>query len=195
MTWDAMQSFTAKRDQDSEDEIWFVQHPPVYTLGLNGKPEHVLDKGDIPVIKCDRGGQVTYHGPGQLLVYFMLDLQARGIGVKSLVHKMEGMVIEVLRGYGLKPKRRKGAPGVYVGDAKIAALGLRIKHGCSYHGLSLNVDMDLEPFQRINPCGFEGLKAVQVVDLCPGVTYNRVVRDMKDVIIRYFLNESLPAAA
>jgi len=195
MTWDAMKSFTARRDEESEDEVWFVQHPPVYTLGLNGKSHHILDKGDIPVVHCDRGGQVTYHGPGQLLVYFLLDIQARGLGVKQFVHDMESIVISVLQRYGLQASRRDNAPGVYVGDAKIAALGLRIKHGCTYHGLSLNVDMDLEPFSRINPCGFEGLNSVQVVELCPGVTYNRVVRDMKDVIIRYFLDEPLQVVA
>lgn len=195
MTWDAMKSFTARRDQESEDEVWFVQHPPVYTLGLNGKSHHILNKGDIPVIHCDRGGQVTYHGPGQLLVYFLLDINARGLGVKQFVHDMESIVITVLQRYGVQAERRENAPGVYVGDAKIAALGLRIKHGCSYHGLSLNVDMDLEPFSRINPCGFEGLKSVQVVDLCPNISYNRVVRDMKDVIIRYFLDEPFLAVA
>jgi len=195
MTWDAMKSFTAHRDEGVEDEIWMVQHPPVFTLGLNGKSHHILDQGEIPVVHCDRGGQVTYHGPGQLMVYFLLDLKARGLGVKQFVHDLEEIVISVLSRYGLKPQRRENAPGVYVDDAKIAALGLRIKHGCCYHGLSLNVDMDLEPFERINPCGFEGLKSAQVVDLCPDVTYNRVVRDMKNAIIRYFLEESLQAAA
>jgi len=195
MTWDAMKSFTARRDEDSEDEIWMVQHPPVYTLGLNGKTQHILDKGEIPVIRSDRGGQVTYHGPGQLIVYFMLDMNARNLGVKQFVSDMESLVIAVLQRYGLHPERKEKAPGVYVDDAKIAALGLRVKHGCSYHGLSLNVEMDLEPFYRINPCGFTGLASTQVTELCPDISYNRVVRDMKDVIIRYFLNEPLQKAA
>jgi lipoyl(octanoyl) transferase len=155
--WREMQNFTDSRIDDTTDEIWLVQHPPVFTLGLNGKPEHILAPGDIPVVNCDRGGQVTYHGPGQLVVYLLLDLRRRELGVKALVHKMEQAIIDLLAEQGISGERREGAPGIYVDDAKIAALGLRVRRGCCYHGLSLNIDMDLEPFSRINPCGFEGL--------------------------------------
>lgn len=191
MTWSGMRDFTERRTRATEDEIWLVQHPPVFTLGLNGKESHVLERGDIPLVHSDRGGQVTYHGPGQLLVYFLVDLQRRGWGVRYFVSSMEQLVIDLLQRYGIQAERRENAPGVYVGEAKIAALGLRVKHGCCYHGLSLNVDMDLKPFSRINPCGFPGLKATQVVDLVAGVTYNRVLRDLKDILIQYFLDQQI----
>ena len=191
MTWSGMKDFTLHRNDDTEDEIWFVQHPPVFTLGLNGKENHILDRGEIPLVHCDRGGQVTYHGPGQLLVYFLLDLRRRGWGVRYFVNNMEQLVIDLLRRYEIDAERRDNAPGVYVGQAKIAALGLRVKRGRCYHGLSLNVDMDLQPFSRINPCGFPGLAATQVVDLVEGVSYNRVLRDMKDVIIQHFLDQQI----
>jgi len=161
-TWHKMQRFTETRTADTPDEIWLLEHPPVFTLGLNGKREHILDAGHIPVVQCDRGGQVTYHGPGQLIIYLLLDLRRREQGVKALVHKMEQAIIDLLAEQGIEGQRRAGAPGIYVGDAKIAALGLRIRKGCSYHGLSLNVDMDLRPFSRINPCGYEGLAADQL---------------------------------
>lgn len=157
-----MQHFTDTRTPDTTDEIWLLEHPPVFTLGLNGKPEHILDAGDIPVVQCDRGGQVTYHGPGQLIAYLLLDMRRHELGVKALVSMIEQAVINLLEEYKIHGQRREGAPGIYVEDAKIAALGLRIRKGCSYHGLSLNVDMDLAPFSRINPCGFEGLAADQV---------------------------------
>lgn len=160
--WQEMQAFTESRNAQTADEIWLVQHPPVFTLGLNGKPEHILDAGDIPVVECDRGGQVTYHGPGQLVVYLLLDLRRRELGVKALVHKMEQAIIDLLAEYQITSERREGAPGIYVDDAKIAALGLRVRRGCCYHGLSLNVDMDLQPFSRINPCGFESLVCDQL---------------------------------
>jgi lipoyl(octanoyl) transferase len=160
--WQNMQEFTANRDETTRDELWVVEHNPVYTLGLNGKPEHILDAGGIPVVKCDRGGQVTYHGPGQLVVYVLLDLRRRNLGVKSLVHLLEQAVMDLLKHYALATERKAGAPGVYLNGEKIAALGLRVRRGCSYHGLSLNVDMDLEPFRRINPCGYKGLKTTQV---------------------------------
>jgi len=164
--WQEMQDFTDARSADTADEIWLLEHPPVFTLGLNGKSEHVLDAGDIPLVNCDRGGQVTYHGPGQIIVYLLLDLRRRELGVKSLVHKIEQAVIDVLQENGISGQRREGAPGIYVDDAKIAALGLRVRRGCCYHGLSLNVDMDLQPFSRINPCGYAGLASTQLKQQC-----------------------------
>ncbi|VAX14696.1 Octanoate-[acyl-carrier-protein]-protein-N-octanoyltransferase [hydrothermal vent metagenome] len=163
--WRAMQSFTRKRTADSPDELWLVEHPAIFTLGLNGKREHLLEPGSIPVIDVDRGGQVTYHGPGQLLLYPLLDLQRHQLGVRQLVSLLEQLVIDLLANYQLTAQNRTDAPGVYVGEAKIAALGLRIKHGCSYHGMALNINMDLEPFNRINPCGYENMPVTQCVDL------------------------------
>lgn len=167
-TWRAMQRFTAERTADTLDEIWLVQHPPTYTQGQAGKPEHLLHQTDIPVVKIDRGGQITYHGPGQIVAYLLLDLHRWKINVRELVRLMEKAVIDLLAEYGVAAEGRVDAPGVYVGDAKIAALGLKIKKGCSYHGLSFNVDMDLSPFDNINPCGYEGLRVTQAVAL--GVT-------------------------
>ncbi|NCS65788.1 MAG: octanoyltransferase [Hydrogenophilaceae bacterium CG1_02_62_390] len=164
-TWRAMQSFTAERGPDTPDELWLLEHPPVFTLGQAGKREHILTDLGIPVIAIDRGGQVTYHGPGQVVVYVLLDLRRRGYGVKELVRRLEQAVIDLLAGFGVVAERRAGAPGVYVNEAKIAALGLRIKNGCSYHGLVLNVAMDLTPFSAINPCGYEGLAVTQTSDL------------------------------
>lgn len=164
--WHAMQHFTANRDQQTLDEIWWVEHPPVFTLGLNGKAEHLLNTAEIPVVQIDRGGQVTYHGPGQLIFYLLIDLQRRHIGVRQLVTYMEQAIIEVLAEYSIVGNPRKDAPGVYVDDAKIAALGLRIRHGCSYHGLSLNVEMDLSPFTRINPCGYKDMPVTQMSSFC-----------------------------
>ena len=163
--WSAMQDFTNHRDKTTTDELWLVQHPPVFTQGLAGKAEHVLAAGDIPVIQVDRGGQVTYHGPGQIVAYPLLDLRRHGIGVKSLVHGIEQAVIDVLTQYNIDACRKQKAPGVYVNGAKIAALGLKIRKGCSYHGLAFNIDMDLSPFACINPCGFSGLKVIQLCDL------------------------------
>jgi len=163
--WHEMQRFTANRDETTDDELWLVEHPPVFTLGLNGKAHHLLNPGDIPVINADRGGQVTYHGPGQIVLYCLLDLERLGIGVQQLVQKIEQAIIILLAKYDISSQARRDAPGVYVDGAKIAALGLRIKRGKSYHGLSLNVDMDLEPFSRINPCGYEGMAVTQLTDL------------------------------
>jgi len=163
--WQAMQRFTDARDETTCDELWLVEHPPVFTVGLNGKPEHLLTPGDIPVVKVDRGGQVTYHGPGQIVLYFLLDLRRRKIGVRELVTLMEQSVINLLAFYGITAISRSDAPGVYVNGAKIAALGLRVRRGCSYHGLALNVDLDLEPFARINPCGYPGLAVTQLRDM------------------------------
>jgi lipoyl(octanoyl) transferase len=162
-TWRAMQRFTAERTADTVDEIWLVQHPPTYTQGQAGKPEHLLNPTDIPVVKIDRGGQITYHGPGQIVAYLLLDLRRWKINVRELVRLMEQAVIDLLAEYGVKAEGREEAPGVYVGDAKIAALGLKIKNGCSYHGLAFNVDMDLTPFANINPCGYEGLQVTQCI--------------------------------
>jgi len=164
-TWRAMQEFTASRTPESPDELWIVEHPPVYTLGQAGKPEHILEDVGIPVVRIDRGGQVTYHGPGQVVIYLLLDLARLKIKVRELVTTIEQGVIDFLAAHDVVAERRAGAPGVYVGDAKIAALGLKIKNGCSYHGLSLNVDMDLSPFTAINPCGYAGLKVTQTRDL------------------------------
>ncbi len=163
-TWQAMLAFTQQRTAETPDEIWIVEHDPVFTLGQAGKPEHLLNDVGIPVVKIDRGGQITYHGPGQLVVYLLLDLSRLKIKVRELVTAIEQAVIDFLATHGLTAERRSGAPGVYVGEAKIAALGLKIKNGCSYHGLSLNVDMDLSPFTAINPCGYAGLKVVQTKD-------------------------------
>lgn len=163
--WHDMQTFTGQRDTATQDELWLLEHQPVYTLGMNGKAEHVLAPGTIPVVSIDRGGQVTYHGPGQLVAYVMLDLRRLGIGIRGLVDILERSVIDWLSEQGISAQARRDAPGVYVDGAKIAALGLRVKRGCSYHGLAFNVDMDLEPFSRINPCGYEGLPVTQVKDL------------------------------
>ena len=163
-TWQAMMAFTSARQAETPDELWIVEHPPVYTLGQAGKPEHILQDVGIPIVKIDRGGQVTYHGPGQVVIYLLLDLARRKIKVRELVTAIEQAVIDFLAAHSIAAERRDGAPGVYVGDAKIAALGLKIKNGCSYHGLSLNVDMDLSPFTAINPCGYAGLKVIQTKD-------------------------------
>lgn len=163
--WRAMQAFTRTRGPQTADELWFVEHPAVFTLGLAAKPEHVLDAGAIPVVRIDRGGQVTWHGPGQLVAYVLLDLRRAGYGVKELVRRLEQSVIDLLAGYGVEAARQAGMPGVYVGGAKIAAVGLRVSRGCSFHGIALNVDADLGAFSRINPCGYPGLAATRLADL------------------------------
>ena len=160
----AMKRHTDTRDDATADEIWALEHPPVYTLGLAGRMEHVHSPDGIPVVKSDRGGQVTYHGPGQLVVYTLLDLRRLGIPPRALVQRLEQAIIDLLRELGLGGDRRAGAPGIYLGDSKIAALGLRIRRGCSYHGLALNVNMDLDPFQGIDPCGYRGLRVTQLAD-------------------------------
>ena len=164
-TLEAMRSLTAERNEQSPDEIWLLQHPRVFTQGQAGKPEHLLAPGDIPVIQVERGGQVTYHGPGQLVAYLMLDLRRRKLGVRELVTAMEQALVDVLAGYGIEAAPKADAPGVYVAGDKIASLGLRVRNGCSFHGLALNVDMDMAPFLRINPCGYAGLKMIQLRDL------------------------------
>lgn len=164
-TWRAMQLFTDARGADTPDEIWFLEHPPVFTLGLNGKREHLLAPGDIPVVQIDRGGQVTYHGPGQLVVYPLLDLRRLGLGVRELVTALENAVIRTAASWDISAAARRDAPGVYVEGRKLASLGLRIRRGSSYHGLAFNVSMDLEPFRRINPCGFANLEVTDLATL------------------------------
>ena len=163
--WHAMQDFTDTRDNETTDEIWLVEHEPVFTQGQAGKAEHILSAGDIPVVQVDRGGQITYHGPGQIVAYPLIDLRRLGIGVRQLVCKIEQAMIDTLAEWNITAQRHEGAPGVYVGDAKIAALGLRVRRGCSFHGLAFNIAMDLSPFQRINPCGYRGLAVTQMADL------------------------------
>lgn len=162
---ESMRAFTDQRDESTADELWMLEHEPVFTLGQAGRMEHVLAAGSIPVIKVERGGQVTYHGPGQIVAYPLFDLRRLGMGVRELVNRIEQAIIDTLEHWNIVAVRRPGAPGVYVGDAKIGALGLRVRRGCSFHGLAFNVNMDLEPFLRINPCGYQGLRVTQVVDL------------------------------
>ena len=163
--WQAMQQFTDQRNADSVDEIWLLEHSPVFTQGQAGKAEHLLFPGEIPVVQVDRGGQVTYHGPGQLVAYVLLDIKRRNLGVRQLVTMLEQILIQLLAGHGIEAKARPDAPGVYVNGAKIASLGLRVRKGCTFHGLALNVNMDMEPFNRINPCGYAGMQMVQSSEL------------------------------
>jgi lipoyl(octanoyl) transferase len=163
--WHDMQAFTESRSDNTPDELWFLEHPPVFTLGRNGKLEHLHDTGNIPVISVDRGGQVTYHGPGQMIAYPLLNIKRRQLGVQLLVRILEQAVIDLLSDYSLQAQRREQAPGVYIDNRKLAALGLRIRRGCSFHGLSLNVDMDLSPFAMIDPCGYSGLEVTQLREL------------------------------
>lgn len=183
-TWRAMLDFTIARTAETPDEIWIVEHPPVFTLGQAGKPEHLLTDIGIPVVKIDRGGQITYHGPGQVVIYLLLDLSRLKIKVRELVTAIEQAVIDFLAAHGVTADRLAGAPGVYVGDAKIAALGLKIKNGCSYHGLSLNVDMDISPFTAINPCGYAGLKVVQTKDFNILLTAEQAGEQLTQYLLR-----------
>ena len=164
--WAQMQSFTAARRPDTADEIWFVEHPPVFTLGMRGDRSHLIAPGDIPVVQIDRGGQVTYHGPGQLVVYVLLDVRRRQLSVRNLVQALESAVVDTVAAYGVNAAPRRDAPGVYVAGKKLAAIGLRVRRNGSYHWLAVNVSMDLTPFQRIHPCGFEDLEVTQLADLC-----------------------------
>ena len=175
--WNAMREFTATRNEETADQIWLLTHKPVFTQGQAGKPEHLLNTAEIPVVQIDRGGQVTYHGPGQLVAYVLIDVRRAGLGVRELVECIELSVIDVLAQFGIVGESQRKAPGVYVKGAKIAALGLRIRHGCSYHGLSFNADMDLSPFRRINPCGYEGMPVTQLRALLPA---NADVSDLLD---------------
>jgi lipoyl(octanoyl) transferase len=163
--WRAMQRFTDTRTPETADEIWFTEHPPVFTLGLNASPEHLLATGDIPVVQIDRGGQVTYHGPGMLMIYPLIDIKRLGLGVRDLVTALEQSVVDLAAGYGIDARAKPDAPGVYVADTKFASVGLRIRRGASYHGMALNVRVDLEPFLRINPCGYAGLEMTDLATL------------------------------
>ncbi|XVK50236.1 lipoyl(octanoyl) transferase LipB [Jeongeupia wiesaeckerbachi] len=187
-TWHAMQAFTDTRTATTPDEVWLLEHPPVFTLGQAGKPEHILQRGDIPIVKIDRGGQVTYHGPGQLVAYTLLDLRRLGFGVRELVRRLENSVVSLLADYDIAAYGKVDAPGVYVkdelGEAKIAALGLRIRNGCCFHGLSFNVNMDLAPFSMINPCGYEGLRVAQLNDFGFAETPATLAGKMADKILQ-----------
>ncbi|WP_150912573.1 lipoyl(octanoyl) transferase LipB [Marinobacter halotolerans] len=182
-TWEAMKAFTSNRGPETTDELWFLEHSRVYTQGQAGKAEHILAPGDIPVIQVDRGGQVTYHGPGQLVVYLMLDLTRRKLGIRALVDAIEQSIVQCLDDFGITAAPRPDAPGVYVGDAKIASLGLRVRRGCSFHGLALNVDMDLEPFARINPCGYAGMPMCQMRDFSAGTDIQSVSEKLIQALI------------
>lgn len=183
--WQAMQRFTDSRDSSTTDQVWMVQHPPVFTQGQAGKPEHLLVPGDIPVVQVDRGGQVTYHGPGQLVVYLLLDVRRLGFGVRELVSRIENALIELLASFGIAAAAKPDAPGVYVEGAKIASLGLRIRRGCSFHGLALNVDMQLEPFQRINPCGYAGLAMTQLCDHASRIELAEVSARLRAQLVKH----------
>lgn len=188
-TWQAMRRFTDQRQADTVSEIWLLQHPPVFTLGQAGKPEHILDSGDIPVVQSDRGGQVTYHGPGQLIVYLMINLKHANTGVRGLVNCMENAVIELLGNYIITASSRSDAPGVYVDDAKIAALGLRVRRGCTYHGLALNMDMNLAPYERINPCGYAGQEITQTSSLGMQINMQQAAHELVSLLaakLNYF---------
>jgi len=195
-TWQAMKQFTAQRNAGTPDEIWLLQHPPVYTQGLAGKPEHLLRASDIPVVKIDRGGQITYHGPGQIVAYLLLDMRRWKLNVRELVRLMEQAVIDLLAQYGVSAHGRKDAPGVYVHDAKIASLGLKIKNGCCYHGMAFNVDMDLTPFANINPCGCAGLRVTQARDAGISASINELQAQLAQNLIhglqQHFLQKAHP---
>ena len=178
--WRAMQEFTDSRDKETTDEIWTVEHPPVFTQGQAGKAEHILAAGDIPVIQVDRGGQVTYHGPGQIVIYPLIDLKRHKMGIKALVHGIEEAIIQTLSQYDVYAQRRENAPGVYVEGKKVASLGLRVRKGCTFHGLAFNIRMDLEPFSRINPCGFLGLEVVQLSEFVNNVDFHQVQNELVD---------------
>lgn len=183
-TFEAMRSFTMTRNEDTLDEIWILEHPPVYTQGQAGKQEHIFHRGKIPIVQSDRGGQVTYHGPGQLVVYFLLDCRRNHIGIRHLVSGIEQLILDTLIIFDIQGHLQCGAPGVYVDQKKIASLGLRIKNHCSYHGLALNVNMDLKPFQDINPCGFQKLSMTQMIDINPQATMDKVLLSFKDCLMR-----------
>lgn len=181
--WREMQAFTSTRLADTIDELWFVEHPPVFTLGVGGKEQHVLDPHNIPVIRSNRGGQVTYHGPGQIIAYTLFNMHRKKIGIRALVSFLENAIIELLARFKIEAYSRKDAPGVYVNDSKIAALGLRISRGYSYHGLSLNVGMDLTPYEWINPCGYQGLRITQLRDLGIEETIVNLKKHLKNIIL------------
>ena len=183
--WKKMKDFTVSRDKNTQDEIWFVEHSSVFTQGQAGKEEHLIAPGNIPVVKVDRGGQVTYHGPGQQVIYFLIDLRRKKMGVRQLVTAIENIIIELLNQYEIKSSAKADAPGVYVDDKKICSLGLKIKRGCSFHGFALNVKMDLEPFLRINPCGYQGLEVTQTSVLSDLNELYEVEKSIKPIIMKY----------
>ena len=185
-TWDAMKKFTDTRANDTPDEIWLLQHPPVYTQGQAGKPEHILNPGNIPIIQSDRGGQVTYHGPGQLVAYVLMDLKRRKLGIRTLVCELERILIRLLHTFGLSATTKPGAPGVYVNNKKIASIGLRVRKGCTYHGIALNIDMDLKPFLGINPCGHKGLNMTQLHEHHPAAPIAQIESKLKALFTTQF---------
>lgn len=183
--WKRMKEFTEKRDSDTSDELWLLEHYPVYTQGQAGKPEHILNSNSIKIVQSDRGGQVTYHGPGQLVAYVLMDIRRRNLGIRTLVARLEEILILVLEHYRITANIRHGAPGVYIGDKKIASIGLRVKNGCTYHGIALNVDMDLSPFLGINPCGFVKMEMTQMSHFHPDIQLEEVSQHF----VQYFLNQ------
>ena len=184
-TWESMQATVLQKDENSVDEIWFLEHKPVFTLGQAGKEENILNSDSIPVVRTDRGGEVTYHGPGQLVVYFMLNLKKRGWGPKKLIEELENLILSLLDGYSINAERKTGAPGIYISDKKVASIGLKIKKGFSYHGISINVDMDLMPFKNINPCGYDSLEMTQLIDHAD-LSMQLVQNDLKVLISNHF---------
>lgn len=189
--WEKMKVFTSERTSDTVDEIWLLEHHSVYTQGQAGKAEHILNPQNIPIVQTDRGGQVTYHGPGQLIAYFLLDCKKNHIGIKQLVNGIENLTIDILKKFDIQAHKQCGAPGVYVNQQKIASLGLRIKNNYSYHGLSINVDMDLSPFQGINPCGFKQLQMVQTSLLNPAATIDAIKTEFNQCIMNYLVEDCL----
>ncbi len=187
-TWQSMVQFTEQRSNTSHDQIWLVEHPPVYTMGLAAKKEHILHSGNIPIVNTDRGGQITYHGPGQIVVYLLIDLKRRNIGIKTLVQTIELSLIKLLNDYSITAHTIDKAPGVYVKNSKIAALGLRVRRNGCYHGLSLNIDMDMTPFSGINPCGYPGLKVIQLKDLKPTISTNNI-KDIQHKLLKHLLTQ------
>ena len=192
-TWRAMQRFTDERTPDTPDEIWLLEHPPVFTLGMNADPAHVLVAGDTEVVRIDRGGQVTYHGPGQLVVYPLLDLRRAGLGVRDLVSALERAVIDYAAELGIDAECRREAPGVYVGGCKLASVGIRVRRGSSYHGIALNVRNDLEPFGRINPCGYAGLEMTRLADLCAVAEVRTAEEGLLPHLLRHLYARAAPA--
>lgn len=189
-TWRAMQRFTDERGSDTPDEIWLLEHPPVFTLGMNASRDHVLAPGEIPVVQIDRGGQVTYHGPGQLVVYPLVDLRRAGLGVRDIVTALERSVIDYAAELGVTAECRRGAPGVYVGDRKLASVGIRVRRGASYHGMALNVSADLEPFRRINPCGYPGLEMTQLAKLSAVRSVSAAAEGLRPYLLRHLYGRS-----
>lgn len=184
--WDDMKRFTSERDENTIDEVWLLEHPPVYTQGQAGKPEHILNTSSIPIVQTDRGGQITYHGPGQLVAYILMDIGRRQMGIRTLVCQLEQLLIVLLKNYNINAETRCGAPGVYVNDKKIASIGLRVKKGCTYHGIALNVAMDLRPFEDINPCGYAKLQMTQILDFVPEIRVEEVSKQFTKDFLTIF---------